>query len=414
MARLAAALATGACLAIGVPATLVATTGVDWAGGSGHSPGWIGKIASSLGGSSAAVANAARYSTAEVRRGNLVSTVSATGALAPVSTVLVGSQVSGQLKQLFADFNTVVSRGQLIAQIDPVSFQNAVDQAEADVMVAKATLLKATVSLEEAETELTRKQSLAASGSGSLVDRSKALALRNMARSQVEEAKGLVARAQAVVKQARTELERTAIRSPVDGVVIQRNVEAGQTMAASLQAPTLFTIAQDLRDMQVNASVDESEIGKIAPGQKVDFTVDAFPGPRFAGEVYQIRKSPQTTQNVVTYTVVVRAPNPDQVLLPGMTATARFIVSERSDVLIVPNTALRFKPQNAIASGINPRVWTLTEAGDVTSIALRTGLSDGSMTEVSGEGLAAGLKVVTGVAVEKRSAPSAKRLLGVR
>jgi HlyD family secretion protein len=414
MARATVVLVTVTCLAVGIPVAIGATGGGEQAGFLSRIGGWADHIKDSVGyGSSPRESSETRYGSVELRRGTVVSTVSATGALAPVSTVLVGSQVSGQLKELFADFNTEVKRGQLIAQIDPLSFMNAVAQAEADVIVAKAAALKANFNLEDAEAEVVRKLALASSGSGTQADKTKALAVRNLARSQVEEARGLVKRAEATLKQARTELDRTEIRSPVDGIVIQRNVEAGQTMAASLQAPTLFTIAQDLRDMQVNASVDESEIGKIVPGQRVEFTVDAYPGRRFAGEVFQIRKSPQTSQNVVTYTVVVRAPNADLALLPGMTASARFIVAERKDVFVVPNTALRFKPPGAVAAGVHSRIWTTGPTGEFQSIAVRTGLTDGRLTEVLAEDLTLGTKVITGVVVERRAKSASRRLIGV-
>jgi HlyD family secretion protein len=315
------------------------------------------------------------YRLAKVERGPLTAVVSATGSLTPVISVQVGSQVSGQIKELFVDFNSPVKQGQLIAQIDPESFQLKVRQAEADLEAARATLLtqeasvgaqRAIVSREEVnlgdvKRDYERKETLYEQKFISGADRDRALAVYNQAQESVKTAKAQLAvaeaqtrNAEALVKQrrsqlaqARVDLDRTAIRSPVDGVVIKRSVDAGQTVAASLQAPELFVIAKNLTDMQVYAQIDEADVGRIRLGQPATFTVDSFPGRTFSGEVKEVRKSAQVVQNVVSYTVVVSAPNPDQLLLPGMTANVRVVTDQRQATLRVPNAALRFRPANA-------------------------------------------------------------------
>jgi HlyD family secretion protein len=345
----------------------------------------------------------ATFRFARIERGSIISTVSSTGTLNAVITVQVGSQVSGQIKELLADFNSEVREGQVIARIDPENFEARVRQAEAELAVSKSNVStqraaverskaelqnsrsgldavkaqteKARVAVEDAKRDLTRKQTLHKStiiaesekdkavavydqavaqlnsayaeerAQGSMV-RSREAALK-MAKAQVEHALAQVRQREAALHQSGVDLEHTVIRSPVDGVVIQRSVDVGQTVAASLQAPTLFTIAQDLRKMQVDTNVDEADIGRIRVAQRVTFTVDSFPGQEFKGFVKQIRKAPETVQNVVTYTVVVSADNPDLRLLPGMTANVQIVVNERPETLKVANAALRFSPSGA-------------------------------------------------------------------
>jgi HlyD family secretion protein len=317
-------------------------------------------------------AAAPQWRTAQLTRGPITASVSATGTLNAEVTVPVGSQVSGQIKELFADFNAEVRKGQLIARIDPETFEYRVRQAQADVDAARAQVLNAqagvsaanaavsrvSVNLAEARRDLARKQQLVERNfiSGAELDKARAVMdsaveeLRS-ARAQVEVAQALTGSAQAVVaqreaqlQQARVDLERTAIRAPVDGVVIKRSIDAGQTVAASLQSPELFVIARNLRDMQVDTSIDEAEIGRIRVGQRATFTVDSYPGRSFSGEVRQVRKAALTVQNVVTYTVVVATANTDLALIPGMTANVRVITDTRESVLKVPNAALRFRP----------------------------------------------------------------------
>ncbi|MBU2548491.1 MAG: efflux RND transporter periplasmic adaptor subunit [Proteobacteria bacterium] len=295
---------------------------------------------------------------ARIEQGALISQVSSTGTVEAVITVEVGSQVSGQIKELLADFNSEVSAGQIIARIDPVNFEARVRQAEADLAVAQANVaiqrsavVKAQVALAEARRGLDRNRALYArsSVSKSQIDESESLfdqaaAQVKMSDDQVRQAQAQVQLREASLLASRTDLDHTIIRSPVDGVVISRRVDRGQTVAANLQAPTFFTIAQDLKEMQVIVNLDEADIGRIQTGQRAKFTVDAFPGEDFSGLVIQVRKAAQTMQNVVTYPVVVSAPNPDLRLLPGMTATVNIVVDERQDVLKAPNAALRFRP----------------------------------------------------------------------
>jgi len=312
---------------------------------------------------------------AKVERGALTSVVSASGTLSAVTTVQVGSQISGQIKELFVDFNSLVKKGQLLARIDPETYELKVKQAQSDldaansavvnqqgnVLVLKSQVLRARIQANDAKSDLDRKQTLFAKGFISDAERDKAQfnydALAEAvktAEAQVQVGESQVANAMAVVKQreaalaaARVDLARTAIIAPVDGVVISRQVDAGQTVAASLSTPTLFTIAQDLRQMQVEVALDETDIGKVKGDQRVTFTVDAFPGRTFEGKVRQIRKAAQTVQNVVTYTVVVATDNPSLLLVPGMTANVRIVADARENALKVPNAALRFRPPGA-------------------------------------------------------------------
>lgn len=315
------------------------------------------------------------YKTGKVEKGAITASVSASGTLSPVVQVQIGSQVSGQLKDVLVDFNSEVKQGQLIASIDPQTFETRVQQAQADVDAARAqvmtqqaniaasraALAKAEVDLAEAKRDLDRKQQLVDKGFISGAERDKAQATFNSATEQVNtsraqtnvaaaglrNAEAVVKQREAALAQARIDLGRTEIRAPVNGVVIKRSVERGQTVAASLQAPELFVIAENLTDMQVDASIDESEIGRIRIGQKSSFTVDAFPGRSYEGTVKQIRKAAQNVSNVVTYTVVISAANPSRELLPGMTANVRIVTDTRNDVLKVVNAALRFRPAGA-------------------------------------------------------------------
>jgi HlyD family secretion protein len=321
---------------------------------------------------------APEFRLAKLERGNVTSLVSASGTLNAVTTIQVGSQISGQIKELLADFNSVVKKGQLLARIDPESYQLKVRQAEADVEAARTALLqkqsdavaarsqvlRARITYADAKSDLDRKEGLVAKSfiSPAELDKAKFLeqgaaeAVRT-AQAQVSSAEAQIANASAIIKQreaalasARNDFAKTEITAPVDGTVISRAVEAGQTVAASLNTPTLFTIAQDLRDMQVEVAIDESDIGKIRLDQPVTFTVDAFPGRNFDGRVRQIRKAAQTLQNVVTYTVVVGTANPTLTLVPGMTANVRIVADSRSNVLKVPNAALRWRPAGTAAA----------------------------------------------------------------
>ena len=317
----------------------------------------------------------AGYRLAKLERGSLVAAVSATGTLNPVVSVQVGSQVSGQIKEIFVDYNSVVKQGEVIARIDPESFALRVNQAVADLESGRATALtqranlaalqaevsRSQVALGEAERDLKRNQSLVEKGFISQVALEKsqsavaiaheqvktAQAQRAVGDAQVRNGEALVKQRESQLAQAKVDLERTTIRAPVDGIVISRSVDAGQTVAASLQAPTLFLIARNLTDMQVEASIDESEIGRVAVGQEATFTVDSFPGRTFSGRITQVRKAALVVQNVVTYVAIISAPNPDLTLLPGMTTNVRIVTAKRDSVVKVPNAALRFRPAGA-------------------------------------------------------------------
>jgi len=314
---------------------------------------------------------APKFRLAKLDRGPVIASVSTSGTLAPVSQVQIGSQVSGQIKEILADFNSEVKAGQILARIDPESFEARVAQAAAELEVAEAAVLvqratiaraksdtqRAAITVQDTEREFRRKRDLAERGVGSTADKERqeaqaqgaeaqfrgAKAADQIAEAQLANAQATVKQRQAALRQARIDLERSMIRSPVDGVVILRNVDAGQTVAASLQAPILFTVAETLTKMQVEASVDEADIGRLAEGMSATFTVDSLPGRQYDGVIRQIRKSPQVVQNVVTYTVVIAVDNPDQKLLPGMTATVRIVVEQRPDALRIPNAALRYR-----------------------------------------------------------------------
>jgi HlyD family secretion protein len=319
-----------------------------------------------------------RYRLAKVERGPISAVVAASGTLNAVTTVQVGSQISGQVKEIHADFNTPVKSGQVIARIDPATFELRVNQARADLDAAQsavavarsnqaaqhAELGRVKVTLADAQRDLERKKSLVERNYISPAELDKARTVYDSTReqlkavqaqlrvseAQVRSALATVKQRESLLKQAEVDLERTIIRAPVDGTVILRNVDAGQTVAASLQAPVLFTIAQDLRDMQVEAAIDEADVGRLRVGMPVSFAVDAFPRRSFSGEIRQIRKSPQNVQNVVSYTVVISASNPDLALLPGMTANVRVQVDSRASALKVPNAALRWRPPGTAES----------------------------------------------------------------
>ena len=284
------------------------------------------------------------YRFARVERGPITATVAASGTLNPVTSVQVGTQVSGQIKELFVDFNSPVRAGQLIARIDPETFQYRVRQSEADVEAARSALGRAQVSLLNAQRDLDRTRELVSRNFVSPAELDSKQAAFDLARADVKNTSAVIAQREASLASARVDLGRTEIKAPVDGVVIKRSVDVGQTVAASLQAPELFIIARDLRDMQVETSIDEADVGRIRLGQRATFTVDAFPGRTFGGEVRQVRKSAQTVQNVVTYTVLVSAANPEGQLMPGMTANVRIVTDTRDSVLKISNAALRFRP----------------------------------------------------------------------
>ena len=373
--------------------------------------------------------------TAAIVRGHLQATVAASGAVSPVAQVSVGTQVSGQIREVLVDFNSEVKAGQLIAQIDPETFEYRVRSAQADVDAARAAVLtaqanvaavqtqvsRAQVDLNEAQRDLERKQSLVEKQFITQSEADKARALVNtstealkavqaqvgVAQAQVKTAQANVAQREAALAQARVDLARTRITSPVNGIVIKRTIERGQTVASSLQSPELFVIAQNLSDMQVEAAIDESDVGRLQPGQKASFNVDAFPGQTFEGEIRQVRKAATNVANVVTYVAIVRFANVQGKLLPGMTANVRVVTEQRENVLKVPNAALRLRiegvepvapalaasapgaraqgprPEGGAARGANrSRVYVMGSDGKPLAYAVRVGVSDGSSTEL--------------------------------
>jgi HlyD family secretion protein len=362
--------------------------------------------------------SASGYQTATVTRGPITQLVTATGTLNPVVNVQVGSQVSGNIQKLFADFNSEVKAGQTVAQIDPALFQAAVTQAEGDLATAQAAL-------EFAKVNAARTQELFAKKNSSQQDLDQATATLHQAEGNVKIKQGALDRAKA-------DLDHCTITSPIDGVVISRNVDVGQTVAASLQAPVIFQIANDLTKMQIDSNVAEADIGAVSVDQDVDFTVDAFPTRTFHGKVVQVRNAPITVQNVVTYDTVIGVSNPDLKLKPGMTANVAIIIAHKDNVLQLKNAALRYRPPDAaIAEQTRaPSASSATAAGSTSSpsgqrpagprerrtdrtvyvlsygrpkpVQIKTGISNGIMTEVT-EGLKEGDRVVTA----ELSSPSA-------
>lgn len=288
--------------------------------------------------------NAPTFRFGKIERGPIIATISSTGTLNPVTSVQVGTQVSGQIKELFVDFNSPVKKGQLIARIDPETFEYRVRQAEADLEAARSAVGRAQVSLIVAERDLKRTKELVARNFVSSAELDRAQSTFDLAAAEVQTAKAVVQQRTAQLQTSRVDLSRTEIRAPVDGVVIKRSVDVGQTVAASLQSPELFVIAKDLRDMQVETSIDEADVGRVQVGQRASFTVDAFPGRQFNGQVKTVRKAAQNVQNVVTYIAIVSASNERGELLPGMTANVRITTDMRESVLKAPNGALRFRP----------------------------------------------------------------------
>ena len=370
------------------------------------------------------------YVTMPVQRGNVTQVVSSTGTLQAVITVLVGSQISGTIDKLFADFNTKVKAGEVVAQLNQDKFKAAVDQARANLLAAESNLAKAKVSVVDAQRTLERNRELRKRDLMPQSELDAAQTAYDAALAQVEVNKAQSAQAQAGLNQATVDLNNTVIRSPVDGIVISRNVDVGQTVAASLQAPTLFTIANDLAKMEVHTNVDEADVGNVTEGQEVSFTVDAFPARRFKGRVHQVRNAPTVVQNVVTYDAVVRIDNKELLLKPGMTANVQFLVSRKEGVLTIPNMAMRFKPpdqkdeaqellrreQTRAAPTVGARKTSrspgggggggggrritlyVLSAGKAEPIEVQLGITDGSKTEVRDGELKENDPVIIGLA----------------
>jgi HlyD family secretion protein len=335
------------------------------------------------------------YQTAPVKRQDIVQTVTASGQLSALVTVEVGSQISGIIQKLVADYNTPVKAGQIIAQLDPATYRATKNQADGELANAKA-------SLELARLNEKRQRELVTGNAGTQADLDKAVA-------DLDQAKAMVMMRQAQLDRATVDLERCTITAPVDGIVISRDVNEGQTVAAAMTAPKLFTIANDLSQMQIEANVSEADIGGVKEGQEAEFTVDAFSGRTFRGRVKMVRFAPVTVENVVTYVTVIEVANPKLELRPGMTANVSIVLDKREKALAVPNSALRFKPTRKQASGPpagprgegrggegsggSKRVHLLRE-GHPEPVEVKTGLTDGIYTEITG-GLAEGDEVVT-------------------
>ncbi|HET9754604.1 MAG TPA: efflux RND transporter periplasmic adaptor subunit [Myxococcales bacterium] len=388
---------------------------------------------------------AATWRTDAVTRGPVSEIVNATGDVSAIVTVNVGSQVSGIIDKLFVDFNSLVTKGQLLATLDPRLFQAQLEKATAQLESAKANVEKAQAAYDDSVRIAGRVENLRSSGLVAQADVDTAVATRDGNKAALSAAKAAVLQARADRDMAATNLAFTRITSPIDGIVVSRNVDVGQTVAAAFQAPTLFLIANDLTKMQILANIDEADVGKVHEGLAAKFTVDAYPGETFTGTISQVRQAPNTIQNVVTYQGVISAPNPERKLRQGMTASVTITTAHKDDVLRVPNAALRWKPEEApgaseatpaAAPGAaraatppqarNPsaaargarepgaqqgpgrpgRVYKVVD-GKPSPAMIRVGLSDGQRTEVL-EGLSEGDQVITGGG-EGGSAPQQRR-----
>jgi len=372
--------------------------------------------------SHAAVTQVACFRTAGVTRGNLVSTISATGTLEAEEVVNIGSQVSGRIVEFgkdrrspdkTVDYESVVEKGDLLARIDPTFYEVSLEQSKATFEQSKANLMQYEAKLKQAEQEWKRAKSLLPQKAIADTDYDTAVYSYESAKANVALGKAAIQQNEAAVRLAKVNLDYCTITSPVRGTIIDRRVNIGQTMAASLSAPSLFLIAKDLTEMQVWASVNEADIGRIRGRAEVpvQFTVDAYPGETFRGKVIQVRQNAQMTQNVVTYMVIVATENSNGKLLPYLTANVRFEVDRKDNVLVVPNAALRWEPEadqidpsfrqtaQVAESGTNSkhgRIWVVTRGVFVRPISVTTGLTDGIMTEIRGDGVQEGSRVVVG------------------
>ncbi len=374
-----------------------------------------------------------RYKTVTVERGDLVVKVTATGQLQPVTQVDVGTEVSGTIDEVLVDFNDRVTKGQVLARLDPDTFQAKKRQAEAALTLALAGVKEAEATAIETANKLRRVQDLIAKRMSSQEELDTAAGAARRAEAALAVAKAKVEQAQAQLDADSRTLVKSEIRSPIDGTVLKRQVEPGQTVAASLQTPVLFTLAEDLTQMELNVAVDEADVGQVAAGLKAEFTVDAYPNRRFPATITQVRYAPETVNGVVTYAALLSLENDDLSLRPGMTATAEILAREVDDVLLVPNTALRFSPPNANKtakadngglvgmllprrapssrtattkepkSGKGARVWVLRE-GQPVAVPVATGATDGNLTEILSGDLEPGTEVL--VEMERGGAKS--------
>ncbi|MFH1034610.1 MAG: efflux RND transporter periplasmic adaptor subunit [Pseudomonadota bacterium] len=366
------------------------------------------------------------YKTAKIQRGDIVSTVSATGSLAAVVNVQVGTQVSGSIRKIFVDYNSLVKKGQPIAQIDPAIFEAQVEQALGNYQAALANVQKAQVTLADSKRTLERDRQLIAGDFIARAELDTAQTAHDGALAALKAAQAAVLQTRGALKQAQTNLAYATIRSPVDGIVVSRNVDVGQTVAASFQTPTLFNIAQDLTRMEIDTSVDEADISRVKEGQSATFTVDSYPETRFEGRVTQVRNSPVTNQNVVTYVVVIGVDNDELKLKPGMTANVTLEVARQDGVLRLPSAALRFRPKTTeppegaeAASPGGPgrppakskaplarRVYLLDDQGNPRAVAVHTGIGDDNFLELVKGQLKEGDEVIVEQVGSKKKTPT--------
>lgn len=339
------------------------------------------------------------YQVAKVTRGELKASVSSTGSIEPLNAVDVGAEVSGRLIAVHVDFNDIVKKGQVLAEIDAEQVRATVEQSKAQLLASQAGVAQAKATLTELETVLKRTKGMAETGLVPKAELEGAEAAAARAKAALASANANAQLARAALNSTQTLLGRTTIRSPIDGIVLARLVEAGQTVTAGFQTPLLFRLAENLSRMKLKVGIDEADIGRVREGQKATFSVDAFSGRTFESTIISLRNDPQITQNVVTYEAILSVDNKDGVLRPGMTATVTIVVETRKDVLLMPNAALRFSPQDAPdreAGDDASRVWLEGKGGPV-ALAIKAGLSDGSHTEVLDGDLKEGALVITDV-----------------
>jgi HlyD family secretion protein len=351
-------------------------------------------------------AAAPQYKSVQAEYGPIAAGVTATGTVSPVISVVVGSQVSGTVQELLVDFNSPVTKGQVVARIDPEPFEARVAQARAAVSTARANIQRALTQLEQKKLEYDRAADLRKQDFVSQADLDLAHTNHHDAIAALAVARAQAAQAEASLASAALDLSHTEIYSPVDGIVVSRNVDVGQTVIASLQAPTLFVIAKDLTHMQVDANVSESDIGGVHEGSPATFTVDAYPTRRFQAGVTQVRNAPISIQNVVTYDVVIQVNNEDLALRPGMTANVAIETVRKARVLRLPAAALRFRPPGVAPDRSRGSVWVLRE-GQIESRAVTAGITDGSLTEIVQGDIHEGDSIVVSMAVGDETEPSA-------
>ena len=393
--------------------------------------------------------NGLQYEKATIDRGTVTALVDTTGTLNPVTIVDIGSQVSGKIENIYVDFNSQVKAGQVLAELEQLNFQTKVQQNEANYSSSLAALEKSKVSLENSRKQYERAKSLFEKELLSFEEFEATETQYFSAKADLQSSEARLEQAKAQLDTSKVDLTYTIIKSPIDGVVINRNVNVGQTVAASFQAPVLFQVANDLTKMQVECSVDEADIGRVKEGQAARFTVDAFPDENFTGVVKQVRYSPEVIQNVVTYTTIVDVENPEMKLRPGMTATISFVVGEAENALRVPNSALRFQPPPEVMQALfeemrqemqakrgqttqaegqqekrrpqgnfqmgqgsrgmgsrmrdRARVWIQDEEGKIRMVFVRTGVTDNAFTEIAGGELKEGMEVITGESTQASS-----------